>query len=157
MFKLISVLVLIFSFQVPAPEIIAKPIPFTLDSVQSHFKAPLHRAGPGHRGIDLAVDQAGEIYSPFSGEVFFSDLVVNRPVVTVVSKTGLKASFEPVCGAVRKGEAIQKGDLIGHRCPGTEDYREHCPGCVHFSVRNDHGYLNPLLYFGMLQPPRLTS
>ncbi len=157
MMKLLAVLVLLFSYQVPAPEIIAKPVPFTSASIQDHFVAPLWKMGSGHRGIDLAIDPLSPIVSPFEGEVFFSGRVVNRNVVTVVSNTGLKASFEPLCGILGQGEIVSKDQTIGFYCDGDENYEAHCEYCLHFSMRNEHGYLNPLLFYGLLSPPRLVG
>jgi len=157
MIKLLTVIALLFSYQVPAPEIIAKPVPFTSESVQEHFVAPLWKKGAGHRGIDLAIDTLNPVVSPFDGEVFFSGRVVNRNVVTVLSNTGLKASFEPICGIVRAGESVKRNQTIGFYCEGDDDYEGHCEACLHFSIRNENGYLNPLLYFGLLTPPRLIS
>jgi len=155
MIKLLTVLVLLFSYQAPTPEIIAKPVPFNSSTVQDHFVAPLWKKGPGHRGIDLAINSLSPIVSPFDGEVFFSGRVVNRFVVTLISSTGLKASFEPVCGIVRQGENARQNQTIGFYCQGDEDYEVHCDSCLHFSIRNEHGYLNPLLFYGILTPPKL--
>lgn len=157
MIKLLTVIALLFSYQAPTPEIIAKPVPFTSQSVQDHFVAPLWKKGPGHRGIDLATDSAGPIVSPFDGRVFFSGKVVDRKVVTLISNTGLKASYEPVCGLVRQGESVRQNQTIGFLCEGDPDYESHCDSCLHFSIRNEYGYLNPLLYYGLLTPPRLVS
>jgi murein DD-endopeptidase MepM/ murein hydrolase activator NlpD len=157
MIKILTVLMLLFSYQAPAPEIIAKPVPFSTNSVKDHFVAPLWTFGPGHRGIDLAIDPATPIASPFDGSVFFVGKVVNRMSVTVLSTSGLKASFEPVCGIVSQGHAVRQNQTIGFLCEGDESYQTHCASCLHFSIRNDHGYLNPLLFYGLLTPPRLVG
>lgn len=157
MIKLLTVLALLFSYQAPTPEIIARPVPFTSQSVQDHFVAPLWKKGPGHRGVDLAINSLSPIVSPFDGQVFFSGKVVDRFVVTLVSSSGLKASFEPVCGIVRQGEGVRQNQTIGFYCPGDKNYKTHCDSCLHFSIRNEHGYLNPLLFYGLLSPPKLVG
>ena len=157
MFKFIAVLLTFLSLQAPTPEIIAKPVPFVSSDVQTHFKAPLWNKGSGHRGIDLALEPYQAIASPFDGEVFFNGKVVDRQVVTLVSESGLKASFEPVCGTLAAGARIRQGQAIGFLCEGELSYQSHCLSCVHFSIRNSHGYLNPLLFYGLLTPPVLKS
>jgi hypothetical protein len=157
MTKLIALILILFSAQAPAPELIAKPVPFTHQQIEHHYRAPLWDKGPGHRGIDLAVQSSSPIVAPFDGEVFFAGKVVNRQVVTLVSKSGLKASFEPVCALKPKGTQVIAGQAIGLLCEPEEGYDLHCNSCVHFSIRNQYGYLNPLLFYGLLHPSVLTG
>ena len=157
MTKLLAILLILFTANAPSPEIIAKPVPFEHSNIQHHYRAPLWDKGPGHRGIDLALDSQSPIIAPFDGEVFFAGKVVNRQVITLISDTGLKASFEPVCALESKGSRVLKGQSIAVLCVPESDYEMHCESCVHFSIRNQYGYLNPLLFNGMLKPPVLTS
>ena len=156
MTKLIALIALLFAAVAPAPEIIAKPVPFTHSQVENHFRAPLWEWGPGHRGIDIALNSSSPIVAPFDGSVFFSGEVVDRQVVTLISESGLKASFEPVCGLQPVGAKVIQGQVIGVPCVPETDYATHCESCMHFSVRNASGYLNPLLFFGELKPPGLN-
>lgn len=157
MTKLLAIFLILITSTAPAPEIIAKPVPFDLSNIQDHYRAPLWQKGPGHRGIDLALDSQSPIVAPFDGEVFFAGKVVNRQVITLISDTGLKASFEPVCAIHPKGSKVLKGQNIAVLCVPESDYQMHCESCVHFSIRNQYGYLNPLLFYGMLRPAVLTS
>jgi hypothetical protein len=95
--------------------------------------------------------------APFDGEVFFAGKVVNRKVITLISDTGLKASFEPVCAIHPKGSRVRMGQAIALLCVPESDYEMHCETCVHYSIRNEYGYLNPLLFYGMLRPAVLTG
>ena len=156
MTKLLAILFLLLTASAPAPEIIAKPVPFNHEDIKESFQAPLWPKGPGHRGIDLAIDATTAISSPFDGEIFFAGKVFNRQVVTVVSNSGLKASFEPVCALLQRGSSVLAGQKIGMLCTPETDYEMHCESCVHFSIRNEYGYLNPLLFYGMLSAPVLT-
>ena len=156
MTKLIALIALLFTATAPAPEIIAKPVPFTHSQVENHFRAPLWEWGPGHRGIDIGINSSSPIVAPFDGTVSFTGEVVNRHVVTLVSASGLKASFEPVCGLQPEGTRVNKRQPIGVLCVPETTYDMHCPSCLHFSVRNSYGYLNPLLFYGELKPPGLT-
>ena len=155
MTKLIALIALLFTATAPAPEIIAKPVPFTHSQVENHFRAPLWEWGPGHRGIDIGINSSSPIVAPFDGTVSFTGEVVNRHVVTLVSASGLKASFEPVCGLQPEGTRVNKRQPIGVLCVPETTYDMHCPSCLHFSVRNSYGYLNPLLFYGELKPSGL--
>ena len=155
MTKLIALIALLFATAAPAPEIIAKPVPFTKAQVENHFRAPLWEWGPGHRGIDIAINSSSPIVAPFDGSVFFTGEVVNRQVVTLMSASGLKASFEPVCGLQQVDTKVSKRQPIGVLCVPETNYEMHCASCLHFSVRNRYGYLNPLLFYGELKPPGL--
>ena len=157
MTKLFTLLVLLLMAQSPSPEIIAKPVPFVYSEVQNHYRAPLWNKGPGHRGIDLAIQPEEQILSPFDGEVFFAGKVFDRDVITLMSDTGLKASFEPVCSIHSKGTKVSKGQPVALLCVPESEYEIHCESCIHFSIRNQYGYLNPLLFYGMLKPAVLTS
>ena len=157
MTKLIALLVLLFAAAAPTPEIIAKPVPFAPNQVENHFRAPLWEKGPGHRGIDIAINSSSPIVAPFDGSVFFSGEVVDRQVVTLISASGLKASFEPVCGLQPVGTKVSKRQTIGVLCAPETNYEMHCASCLHFSLRNTYGYLTPLLFYGGLKPPGLTG
>ena len=157
MTKLIALLVLLFAAAAPTPEIIAKPVPFAPNHVENHFRAPLWEKGPGHRGIDIAINSSSPIVAPFDGSVFFSGEVVDRQVVTLISTSGLKASFEPVCGFQPVGTRVSKRQTIGVLCVPEKDYEMHCESCLHFSLRNSYGHLNPLLFYGRLNPALLTN
>lgn len=156
MTKLFALIALLFAPAAPAPEILAKPVPFTHSQVENHFRAPFWEWGPGHRGIDIAINDSSQIAAPFSGTVYFTGEVVNRQVVTLVSGSGLKASFEPVCGLQPVGTRVSKRQAIGVLCVPETGYEMHCESCLHFSVRNSYGYLNPMLFYGELEPPGLT-
>lgn len=160
MLKVIAMLILITNqlhLSVPAPEIIATPIPYLAERNSEDFLNPASKRGAGHRGIDL-IDMAGEkIHAPFAGEVTFVGKVFNREVITLRGDSGLLASFEPVCSDLRRGERVSAGEEIGSWCQPSEGYHEHCLACVHFSIRSARGYLNPLLFFGRVRPSVLVA
>ena len=160
MIKLISLLTLVIAAltqPVKSPEIWATPIP---DFEKRHFPnyvLPASKWGAGHRGIDLLAKDQEQIKSPFSGTVHFHGKVVDRNVLTLKSSTGLLASFEPICSNLSAGDEVTKGDQIGHYCAGAVNYEEHCEMCIHFSVRSEHGYLNPLLFVSTIKPSVIVS
>ncbi len=160
MIKLISLLTLVITAltqPVKSPEIWATPIPDFENRHFPNYVLPASKWGAGHRGIDLLVKDQEQIKSPFSGTVHFQGKVVDRNVLTLKSSSGLLASFEPICSNLSAGDEVTKGDQIGHYCAGAENYEEHCEMCIHFSVRSEHGYLNPLLFVSSIKPSVLVS
>ena len=155
MFKIILVFALLskmFIAAVPTPEIAAEVVPNFSSSVLPNFAAPITERGPGHRGVDIP--DAAAVASPFSGSVSFVGKVYNRNVITVTSGR-LRASLEPVCTNLRAGQVVSAGQEIAQYCPVDEGYEEHCEKCVHFSIRNERGYLNPLLFYGLVRASEL--
>src|SRR5699024_12633574 len=59
-------------------------------TVVAEFRAPEHRYGPGHRGIDIAAPAEGaEVHAVEAGTVRFSGSVAGRGVVSVLHADGL--------------------------------------------------------------------
>jgi hypothetical protein len=105
----------------------------------------------------MTVETHEPLYAPFTGEIHFVGKVVDRNVVTLKGASGLLASFEPVCSDLSKGKVIQKGQAFGFACQADDEYESHCEGCVHFSVRSEYGYLNPLLFVSKIKPSVIIS
>ena len=108
------------------------------------FDPPAVRWGRGHRGVDLAAPD-GTVRSPGAGVVSFSGRVVDRGVVTVLHDDGLRSSLEPVDDAPPTGTPVAAGDPLGQVGAGA-----HCPArpCVHWGVRHDDTYVDPLDLLG---------
>ena len=160
MIKLFALL--IYSLQlamgpVSPPEIWATPIPDFNSRHSWDYQLPASEYGAGHRGIDLEMKPGEEIRAPFDGVVSFVGKVVDRKLITLHSLTGYKASFEPICSDWNEGDFVREQEVLGWACPAEPNYQEHCANCVHFSVRNENGYLNPLLFVGQLWPSVLIS
>lgn len=124
--------------------------PFGLPlTITEPFRAPAHKYGPGHRGIDIAASPGEAVASPVDGTVSFAGEVAGRPVVTVRSPDGALFSLEPVADTPPVGAAISAGDLLGVVSSGG-----HCDGgCVHLGVRVNGEYVDPMLRY--LGRPRL--
>jgi hypothetical protein len=160
MIKLISLLTLVIAAlaqPVKSPEIWTTPIPDFENRHFPNYVLPASKWGAGHRGIDLLVEDQEQIKSPFDGIVHFEGKVVDRNVLTLKSSSGLLASFEPICSNLIAGDEVTQGEQVGHYCSGTENYEEHCEMCIHFSVRSEHGYLNPLLFVSSIRPSVIVS
>jgi len=104
----------------------------------------------GHRGVDLrASDGDGAaILSPTDGVVSFRGTVVDRPVITIDHGDDVKSSFEPVESDLKVGQSVRRGQRIGTLHPG------HCAVsvCVHWGVRQDGDYVDPLRFIQDLRP-----
>ncbi len=120
----------------------ASPVaPFSVSRLVS---LPAQNWLPGHRGIDLATTVGGTVTSPAAGEVTFAGVVVNRPVVSVRHAGGLVSSLEPVDPTVRVGDVVGVGDALGT----VSIAAGHCApaACLHWGLRRDGRYVNPLDY-----------
>ncbi len=108
------------------------------------FVAPAHAYGPGHRGIDLAASPGDVVAAPASGLIAFAGSVAGRGVVTIDHGDGLVTTLEPVVAGVPVGAPVHAGDQVG-----TVDAGGHASvGTVHFGVRRDGVYINPMLLLG---------
>jgi murein DD-endopeptidase MepM/ murein hydrolase activator NlpD len=111
-------------------------------SILRQYLAPATPYSTGHRGIDIRAP-SGVVYAPASGIVHFAGFVVDRPVLSIEHPGGLISSYEPVTTTLVAGQSVRRGDVIGEVVPG------HCSQlCLHFGVRLDGEYVNPLRYLG---------
>lgn len=150
------------------------------------FDKPGQRWLAGHRGVDLAASAGDAVRSPADGTVRFTGYVVDRQVLTVDHGDGTVSSFEPVTATVSVGEPVTAGQSIGvvdfrGSLPGgaadgvftdgivtdgvladgkaPESRQPHCPrSCLHWGVRLDGEYVDPLRYLmdrrpSVLLPP----
>ncbi|WP_291381956.1 M23 family metallopeptidase [Demequina sp.] len=122
-------------------------------SVARLASLPAHDWLPGHRGIDLTTSAGRSVTAPAAGEVTYAGVVVNRPLVSIRHMGGFVSSFEPVDAVVRVGDVLGVGDQLGtistvagHCAPAT---------CVHWGLRRDGRYVNPLDYLDGFGPVRL--
>lgn len=104
------------------------------------FEAPPERWAPGHRGIDLAAEAGQEVRAPADGVVTFAGPVVDRDVLTILHPDGRRSSLEPVTSTLSPGDAVTRGQVVGH-LQGVQ----HCApsGCVHWGVREGEVYIDP--------------
>ena len=114
-------------------------------ALSRQYLAPATPYGAGHRGIDIA-STGTEVRAPADGVVHFAGVVVDRPVLSIDHAGGLLSSYEPVSTTLVEGDAVTRGDVIGTLEPG------HCHEslCLHFGVRLNGEYVNPLLLLGGL-------
>ncbi|HEY9310029.1 MAG TPA: M23 family metallopeptidase [Microbacterium sp.] len=108
------------------------------------FVAPPHEYGPGHRGVDLAVLGDDGVYAPAAGAVAFSGQVAGRGILTIDHGDGLVSTLEPVESTLVAGTPVIAGAAVGHVSVGGHT----APGALHFRVRLDGQYINPLVLLG---------
>jgi len=108
------------------------------------FVAPAHDYGPGHRGIDLLPSGDATVRAPAAGVVAFSGQVAGRGVMTLDHGAGLVSTLEPIDSALAPGTPVETASPLGTVSVGGHAE----PGAVHFGVRLDGAYINPLLLLG---------
>ncbi|MCJ1706673.1 murein hydrolase activator EnvC [Microbacterium sp. VKM Ac-2923] len=106
------------------------------------YEAPAHAYGPGHRGIDLA--SGDTVHSPADGYIAFAGQVAGRSVVTIDHGGGLVTTLEPVASDLAVGDRVPRGAPVGLLAAGGHT----APGTLHFGVRLDGEYINPLRLLG---------
>lgn len=105
------------------------------------FDPPAQRWQPGHRGVDLLAPPGAPVRAAAAGRVGFAGEVAGKPVVTVWHGS-LRTTYEPVRAAVRPGDLVAAGQVIGelqagHACGARQ--------CLHWGLRRGDHYLDPLL------------
>jgi murein DD-endopeptidase MepM/ murein hydrolase activator NlpD len=91
-------------------------------AVVRSFDAPSPDWNRGHRGVDLAGVPGQPVYAAGAATVVFAGLLAGRPVVSLAHPGGLHTSYEPVRAAVRVGQRVGAGSVIGELEAGH-------PGC----------------------------
>lgn len=115
-------------------------------AVTRGFDAPSPNWNRGHRGVDLAAAPQQPVYAAGPGTVVFAGVLAGRPVVSLAHPGGLRTSYEPVQAAVRPGQAVSTGQLLGSLLAGHPG----CPvaACLHWGAMwgpaSQAEYVNPL-------------
>ncbi|MER7055323.1 M23 family metallopeptidase [Streptomyces sp. NPDC000351] len=108
------------------------------------WEPPATPYGPGHRGVDLAAADGAPVRAVAAGRVSFAGRVAGRGVVSLeLTGTGdppLRTTYEPVEVAVRKGDEVAAGEVLGT----VEPTGSHCAACLHWGLLRGDVYLNPL-------------
>ncbi len=110
--------------------------------VQRGFAPPALAWASGHRGADLVAKPGETILAAAGGTVAFAGSLAGKPVVSI-DHGAVRTTYEPVITALRVGEAVALGQVIGVLGTGG-----HCRGCLHWGLREGKRYLDPLLLLG---------
>ena len=108
------------------------------------FVAPAHEYGPGHRGIDLDLLGGSVVQAPADGVAAFAGKVAGRGIVTIDHGNGLVTTLEPVDPAVEAGAPVRRGEEVATLAVGGHA----AAGALHFGVRLNGAYVNPMLLLG---------
>lgn len=101
-------------------------------AVTRAFDAPVQDWHPGHRGVDLAGAAGQPVYAAGAATVVFAGLLAGRPVVSLAHPGGLRTSYEPVRAAVRAGQSVAAGTVIGTLMAGHPGCR--AAACLHWGA-----------------------
>lgn len=114
------------------------------------FVDPGPRWGAGHRGVDLAAAAGSPVVAPGGGTVTFVGVVVDRPLVVVTHRGGLRSTLEPVVSDLTVGSQVSTGEVIGSV---AAEASTHCAptSCLHWGVRVGEEYIDPLLVLGGIE------
>lgn len=108
------------------------------------YVQPADRYSAGHRGVDVRPVAGDGVRSPADGTVAFAGAVAGRGVLTIAHDGGLVTTLEPVETTLRAGDPVTQGQTVATLATGG-----HVPaGVLHFGVRRNGEYVNPLLLFG---------
>jgi murein DD-endopeptidase MepM/ murein hydrolase activator NlpD len=112
--------------------------------IAAPYAAPAHAYGPGHRGIDLEPRGDAHVRSPADGVVAFSGTVAGRGILTIDHGGGLVTTLEPIASDLHPGDAVTATEEVGEISSGGHV----AAGTIHFGVRLNGAYVNPLLLLG---------
>lgn len=114
------------------------------------FDPPENPYGPGHRGVDLAGAPGTVIRAAGAGVVRFAGPVGGHGVVSVAHDDGRRTTYEPVRPAVRTGDRVEPGTVLGRLDAGHLG----CPvdACLHWGLIVADRYADPLT---LLAPGRV--
>ncbi|UMB67996.1 M23 family metallopeptidase [Mycobacterium paraterrae] len=118
-------------------------------TVTRAFDAPAAKWNPGHRGVDVAGAVGQPVYAAGDATVVYAGTLAGRPLVSLAHPGGLHTSYEPVRAAVRVGQRVAAGTVIGELLAGHQG----CPAaaCLHWGAMwgpaSRADYVDPL---GML-------
>lgn len=109
-------------------------------SVLRPFDPPARKWSAGHRGVDLTARPGARVLAAGAGVVSFAGRVAGRGVVSV-QHGRLRTTYLPVRPAVRRGDRVAAGDVVG-----TVTTDPHCraPGCLHWGLLHGETYLDPM-------------
>ena len=122
-----------------------RPVP---GRVLRPFRAPAHRFGPGHRGVDLATPPGGPVVAAGAGTVTFAGHVAGHAHVVVAHRGGLRTTYAFLDAIdTRTGARVEAGTPVG-RAGGDRSAAAGHAGALHFALRVGDTYVDPMRLFG---------
>lgn len=79
------------------------------------------------------------VYAPADGTVIYAGMLVNRQVISILHRDGVRSTFEPVEPVVTQGQEVRQGDIVATVLEG------HSPGALHWGAKlGPKYYVDPL-------------
>ncbi len=113
--------------------------------VVSGFSPPAEPWGAGHRGVDLLGHPGQPVHAARAGTVSYAGTIAGVGVV-VVRNRATRETYEPVTPAVRTGQQVGAGQVLGT----LATFGSHCfpRTCLHWALLSGERYLDPLSLLG---------
>ncbi|WP_369058555.1 M23 family metallopeptidase [Caulobacter sp. 73W] len=135
----------------PPPPAYSFVTPLPGQQVNSPFgmrQMPWEEAGRLHKGVDIAAPGGAPVLATLPGTVLRSgeDAAYGR-FIEVAHKDGLSSLYAHLgrkAKGIRKGAAIEAGQVIGHVGSSGRSTGSH----LHFEIRNDGEPVNPTFFMG---------
>ncbi|MGZ6827579.1 MAG: murein hydrolase activator EnvC family protein [Mycobacteriales bacterium] len=115
--------------------------------VDRPFQPPTSAYGAGHRGVDLRASLGEPVLAADAGRVGYAGLLAGRGVVVVTHAGGLRTTYEPVTAAVRVGQVVARGAVLGGVATGHASCLAGTT-CLHWGLLRGEEYLDPLALVG---------
>ena len=109
------------------------------------FEAPEQKWSPGHRGVDMALAVGSPVVAAEDGVVAFGGTVAGKPVVSITHADGVRTTYQPVHGAVKQGQEVREGQVIGRLGNPVDGY----PGLHWGALIAKDTYIDPLTLLDM--------
>lgn len=110
-------------------------------TVSRAFAPPASAYGAGHRGVDLPSAPGAAVRASAAGRVTYAGMLAGRGVV-VVTHGALRTTYEPVTAAVRVGQVVAAGEVVGRLEAGHVGCA--AAACLHWGLRRGEEYLDPV-------------
>jgi murein DD-endopeptidase MepM/ murein hydrolase activator NlpD len=108
------------------------------------YDPPLSPYGSGHRGIDIAAPVGSPVGAPSAGVVTFAGKVGGQLFLTIDHGGGVQSTSSWLSSVgVRKGDLVTAGQVVA--ASGSGHPGDPRPS-LHFGVRLDGAYVDPLAY-----------
>lgn len=105
------------------------------------FDEPANEYGPGHRGIDYAVEIGTPVRAAGDGVISFAGDVAGLSAVTIDHGSGIESTYSGLSRIhVSVGDRVREGRFIG--LSGTM----HGRAALHFGVKVESDYVDPAAY-----------
>lgn len=124
------------------------PWPVPGREVARHFDPPPEPWASGHRGIDIRTPVGTVVTSVADGTVHFAGTVVDRGVLSLDHGDWILTSYEPVRPLVQQGDSVSAGQPVAI----VDAMHRDCGACLHFGVRVDDEYVNPMRFLHLERP-----